>query len=64
MQIDKNKFIEGIAKSFVCPKDFGIEVSKEGKICGYSVDCQKCWDEALEEVSNIELIGGIQECQK
>ena len=64
MQINKNKFIEKIAKSFVCPRDFGIEVSKEGKTCGYSVDCNRCWDEALGNVDSIELIGGMQECQK
>jgi hypothetical protein len=64
MQIQKNGFIKGLANSILCPNDFGIEVSKKDKICGFSVDCQKCWDEAFEDVSNIELVGGIEECQK
>lgn len=64
MQIQKSEFIKALANSILCPKDLGIEASKEGKTCGYSIDCQKCWDEALEEIRNIELIGGIQECQK
>ena len=64
MQIQKGGFIKSLASSILCPNDLGIEVSKKDKICGYSVDCQKCWDEALGKVNNIELIGGIEECQK
>lgn len=64
MNIEKEKFIEALSKSILCPKDFGIEVSREGKTCGYSVDCQRCLNEAFNEVNNIELTGGTVECQK
>ena len=64
MEIQKDGFIKSLANSFVCPGDLGIEVSKEGKTCGYSVDCQRCWNEALGNVNSIELTGGIEECQK
>ena len=64
MQINKDTFINGLTGSILCPKDFGIEVDKTNKICGYSVDCHRCWNEAFNEVNNIELIGGTGECQK
>lgn len=64
MQIERKAFIQGLSKSILCPKDLGIEVNKEGKTCGFSTDCQRCWNEALVDVSNFELIGGIEECQK
>lgn len=64
MQIKKIDFIKALSVGIVCPSDLGIEVSKEGKICGYSVDCKRCWNEAVEDINNIELIGGIEECRK
>lgn len=64
MQINKAKLIKVFSNSILCPSDLGIEVSKIGKTCGYSVDCMKCWNEAFENESNIELVGGTEECQK
>lgn len=64
MNIEKEKFIEALSKSILCPKDFGIDISREGKTCGYSVDCKKCWDEALDSISNFELTEGVGICQK
>lgn len=64
MQINKDAFMKSLAGSIICPSDMKIEVNKKDKICGYSVDCQRCWDEALGNVDSIELIGGIEECQK
>jgi hypothetical protein len=64
MQIKKESFIQALANSILCPSDMKIAVSKEEKICGYSVDCKRCWDEALKSENNIKLIGGTTECQK
>lgn len=40
-----------------CPKDFGIN-DKDAETCEFdsSIECLKCWKEALEEVENAELI--------
>lgn len=64
MQINKEAFVKGLSGSIICPKDFGLEVDKTNKTCGYSVDCQTCWNKALDEVNIIELIGGTTECRK
>lgn len=64
MQIEKDKFIGALSQSILCPKDMGIEVSTESKICGFSVDCKRCWNEALNGISNFELVEGVGECQK
>ncbi|WP_297429590.1 hypothetical protein [Clostridium sp.] len=64
MQIEKEKFTEALTNSILCPSDLGVVVSKEDKTCGYSVDCKRCWNEALNGVSNFELTGGIEGCQK
>lgn len=64
MKIEKENFIQALSKSILCPKDMGIEISKEGKTCGFSVDCKRCWNEAFDEVNNIEITGGTVECQK
>jgi hypothetical protein len=64
LQINKANLIIAFSNSILCPNDLGVEVSKKGKICGYSVDCIKCWSKAFENESNIELMGGTEVCQK
>jgi hypothetical protein len=64
LQINKAQLVKAFSNSILCPSDLCIEVSKKGKTCGYSVDCIKCWSEVFENESHIELIGGIEECQK
>lgn len=64
MQIERGVLIQALSNSILCPKDMGIEVSTEGKTCGFSVDCKRCWNDAFNEVNNIEITGGTVECQK
>ncbi|EKQ56319.1 MULTISPECIES: hypothetical protein [unclassified Clostridium] len=64
MQIEKDAFIKALAGSILCPSDMKIEVEKKDKVCGFSLDCKRCWNEALNGVSNFELIGGIEGCRK
>lgn len=64
MQINKELFLNTLSQSLLCPHELNLDNKREGKICGYSEDCKKCWNESFEKINNIEFIGGIKECQK
>lgn len=62
MEINKNLFIELLGESFNCPNR--IEIEHKCEKPATLDNCKKCWNEALKEVNNIELIGGTEGCQK
>lgn len=62
MEVNKNEFIEMLSNSIICPKDLGIKY-KCNEIATID-NCKECWSTRLKGVEKINLVGGIEECQK